>query len=267
MNAPAGRIGQKYQSDKIRARRSRILVETRQLLSEAGFAGFNIRTLCIRADIAEKTLYNAFGSKENVIAAAIREFLFQILDSMSYRFAHDTIDGYLERLLACHLRYMQFKAYTAATVVLYNAPSESPIRETIQALWNESLAPLVSALEGQKGFAIGVTSGAFVHTLSFTTFAVTSEWCLGAIADEDYIDRLSEVSLIVIAGCCRGAAAAQARRWLEDLRRQRAGWIGLRKLAELAAEGAVDDSSARQADALPRPGKTRRRYSPTSSIV
>ena len=48
-------------------RRRRILCAVRDLIRERGLDGFNIRELCRRAEVAQRTVYNAFGSKENTI--------------------------------------------------------------------------------------------------------------------------------------------------------------------------------------------------------
>jgi len=239
MKAPSSRVGIKYKSEKIRARRSRILHETRVLLSEVGFEGFTVRALWVRAGIAQKTLYNAFGSKENVIAAAIREFFVDFDSAIDYHFSASSLDGYLERLATTLAKFMEHRAFTAATSILYFSSPNGPIRETMQAMWAESLSPFLAAIEEKNGFAAGVSADGFVQVLSLTTFAMTTEWCLGAIADDDFIDRIAEASLMVIAGCSRGQLGADARRWLADVQQKHAGWIGLRKLAELNAPAAA----------------------------
>lgn len=54
-------------------RRHRILLEAQTLLDEAGVEGFTIRELSKRAKVAQRTLYNVFGSKEEIVASTIEE--------------------------------------------------------------------------------------------------------------------------------------------------------------------------------------------------
>ena len=233
MNAPVGRTGLKYKSHRIRERRSRILRETRHLLAEVGYEGFNVRDLCLRAEISQKTLYNIFGVKDNVISAAIREFLNEFNDFVDYGHFPDTLEGYLEGMVAIQTKNMAHRSYVAATISLYlSHTNNKTIRSTLKAMWMEALAPFVAAIEAKNGFAAGISASAFIQVLSLATFAVTAEWCLGGIPDEDFIDRVADTSLMIIAGSCKGRVSAQARRWLEDVRQKRPSWIELRKQAE-----------------------------------
>ena len=62
-----------YASPAIRARRRRIQDETRKMIAERGVAGFSMDDLSKRAKVAKRTLYNAFQTKERIIAVAIKE--------------------------------------------------------------------------------------------------------------------------------------------------------------------------------------------------
>ena len=55
-----------YSSPSIHERRRRILREARRLLAESGLEKFSIRTLCKRADVAQRTLYNAFHNRDRI---------------------------------------------------------------------------------------------------------------------------------------------------------------------------------------------------------
>ena len=73
--APAETVGtpRKYASPLMADRKLRILSEAQHLLDEKGVKGFTIRELSRRADVAQRTLYNVFGSKEDIIVSAIEQ--------------------------------------------------------------------------------------------------------------------------------------------------------------------------------------------------
>src|SRR5688500_15915675 len=98
-----------YRSDNIVERRKRILREARKLIAETGLSGFSVRELAHRAGIAQKTLYNAFGSKENVIALAIRQYMDDFNARMTTRFDHGTLEERLEKLIKVHSRNVQIR--------------------------------------------------------------------------------------------------------------------------------------------------------------
>ncbi len=54
-------------------RRNRILDAARRLTAESGFDAVSMRTIASESKVAEKTLYNIFGTKVALIAAAARD--------------------------------------------------------------------------------------------------------------------------------------------------------------------------------------------------
>ena len=54
------------------ARRERILSVTLELIGERGVEAITMRDLALRCGVAVATLYNQFGSRESVIAEALR---------------------------------------------------------------------------------------------------------------------------------------------------------------------------------------------------
>jgi AcrR family transcriptional regulator len=228
-----------YKSASIVERRRRILAEARRMIATEGVAGFNVRDLCTRAHIAQKTLYNAFGSKENVIATAMKEFFVELSSHFEYKKDYASLDGYIERMVSIHGQFIHARPYTSAIVAVYSSFQKNKvIRTTMRTMWDESLQPFVSGLADRKALATGMTPARFIDLLASTTFAVIADWCMEEIADEDYIDRVVEASLIVIAGTTKGRASAEARRWLEDVRAQNPAWMEMRKLAQVRPPGA-----------------------------
>jgi len=54
------------------ARRDRIIAITRELIAELGIESITMRDLAQRCSVAVATLYNQFGSREAIIAEALR---------------------------------------------------------------------------------------------------------------------------------------------------------------------------------------------------
>src|SRR3954453_14424586 len=70
--APTG-VTPIYDSVLMHERRQRILAETRRVIEEHGIENLSMRELCKRANVAQRTLYNAFGSKDLIVGLAIRD--------------------------------------------------------------------------------------------------------------------------------------------------------------------------------------------------
>lgn len=254
MNDHIGLSTLTYKSDAILDRRRRILKETRRLIAETGYSGFNIRDLCARAEIAPKTLYNAFGNKDNVVASAVQEFISDTYADAHFHFEASNIDGFLERQNRIHSRNQLLGRYTKAIVaVYYSSDSCNVIRTKIRTeagRWHDAFT---TAIEAEGGLQPGVTTEWISHLLCSNAFSITKDWACGDIPDEQFLDRVAETALMVLVGTTRGRVNQDARRWIEDIRGQRASWISLRnmttyneqdELAEVFDPSPADDVAA-----------------------
>lgn len=226
-----------YKSDNIFERRHRILREARKMIAEFGLSNFNVRELCARAEIAQKTLYNAFGSKENVIALAIRQYLADFSEHVEYRFEPTTLGGRLERLIKIHSRNIQIRPYTTAIMAVYNSPTAAPtIRDAIRNVSSPRGGAKVFAdhLQVTGALAPDVTPESFTEMVATTTYAVLGDWCLGDLTDDQLVDKMSEMFLMVVVGMTVGSTRTDAEHWLQDLRGQRPSWRAMRQMAEVA---------------------------------
>jgi AcrR family transcriptional regulator len=112
----AGRV---YSSAQMHDRRRRILEETRKAIEEGGIENLSVRELCKRADIAQRTLYNAFGSKDRVVGLAIRDHYLAQLGRMKFAATQDSIEGVIERMVRVSLRATRQRNYLKAILEVY----------------------------------------------------------------------------------------------------------------------------------------------------
>jgi AcrR family transcriptional regulator len=225
-----------YNSEQIVERRRRILHVARQIIFESGIDGFSIRELCSRADVAQRTIYNAFGSKEGVIAHAIRQYQMDFYKRIVCKFRPDTLEGRMELLIRVHSRNTQIKPYTRAIMsVYYSTTAHRAIRDAIRGLNADNLRPLCERLTREAQFAPGVSTDSFMQLAISSSYAVLLDWCVGDLNDDELVDRICENFLVMMVGSTCGETRLGAERWLEDLRDQRPSWLALRELAAVAA--------------------------------
>lgn len=235
-----------YRSDNIVERRTRILREARKMIVHGGLAGFSVRELAQRAGIAQKTLYNAFGSKENVIALAIRQYMDDFNTRMTTSFERGTLEERLERLIKVHSRNVQIRPYTTAIMGVYNSFTAAPaVRSVIRHVSEEGLRPFATRVETSHQFAPGVTADAFIKLQTTNGYATLTDWCLGEIPDDRLVDHITENFLCGVVSSTTGEIRNEAQRWLEDLREQRPSWTALRRIAEVAPINSLELRSAK----------------------
>lgn len=71
-------LKKKYESSRQLARQASILAATRDMLAEVGYTGTTMRNLAQRAGVVPGTLYNLYGSKDELILAALEDMLDEV---------------------------------------------------------------------------------------------------------------------------------------------------------------------------------------------
>ncbi|MFT4054386.1 MAG: TetR/AcrR family transcriptional regulator [Novosphingobium sp.] len=207
-----------YSSTTIFERRKRILRETRKMIGESGLEGFSIRTLCKRADVAQRTLYNAFHSKDRLIALAIRNAYEDVNSYIGYRTSADTIDGIVDRLIAVNRRNLKARNYTRAVTSIFFSPGTSKdvwmaIREMVFLNLRQWLDKVKSDGELQPWAAIDDLA----HMFANVEYSVINDWANDRIDDEAYIRLLITAVLSLAAGATQGATQARAQEMLAQI--------------------------------------------------
>lgn len=202
-------------------RRRRILDEARKMIGRDGLEGFSIRELCKRADVASRTLYNAFESKENVIALSIASYFESFERILQFDRQTPSFENALAHQITTTLRNQQIPSYLHAVSALYFSPSLPPrIRAVLLEIGGRAWKPWIDTLVLQRQLHKGVESGTLLIDLSNLLFAKVHEWGLGYLDDEAFQSRSVESVLIHLAGAMKGAAHASVRgactRWQID---------------------------------------------------
>lgn len=194
-----------YASSSIQARRRRILQETRRMIAEKGIDGFSVRVLCRNADVAQRTLYNAFQSKDRLIAIAIRETYEDINRHIGYKTAATTLEGIIDRLISVNSRNLKARNYTKAVVSLYFSPTIGEdvwdaLRQMVFLNLRQWLDRLAADGSLEEAVDVDEAAGVFANL----EYSIINDWAVGRLSDEDYVPRLVLAVLSHAAGITRG---------------------------------------------------------------
>ena len=206
-----------YSSPQIQERRERILREARKLIAEEGVEGFSIRKLCSRADVVQRTLYNAFHSKDRIIALAIWHAYLEAHRKAKYHTATDAIEGVVDRMYSVNRRNLRGPNYARAIVALYFSPGlGTDILEALRAmvyfqrLWLEKIEQM-GAL--RPGFVIGDV----LNDLANLEYSVIHDWLQGRLNDEAYLTRIIQGFLTYAFAITTGDENVRVGRLLDRL--------------------------------------------------
>ena len=209
-----------YSSPLITERRKRILHEARKMIAERGIERFSIRELCRRADVAQRTLYNAFHSKDRVIALAIREAYEDVNNALRYSTSAETLEGILDRLIAVNRRNLRARNYTLAVTSIYFSPN------TGEDIWNSlremvflNLRQWLDRLQRDGELQPWVNPVELAEDIANVEYAVINDWARGRIHDDDYVRRLVTSVLWLTIGATKGLTQKRAQKMLADMGR------------------------------------------------
>ena len=188
------------------------------MIAEDGIDGFSIRKLCQRAGVAQRTLYNAFQNKDRLIALAIREAFDEFQAYVRTGTDPGSLSGLITRTVAINRRNFRVRNYTKAVCAIYFAPTTP--RDVWQTLQDMSLRANGEWLQRRRDdIHPWIDLDHFAHSMANVQYATINDWCLGRLADDEYLPRLAENMLLLIIGAVHGDLASEAAEYLEAIKR------------------------------------------------
>lgn len=207
-----------YSSPAIRARRKRILNETRKLIAERGMTGFSMDEICKRAGVAKRTLYNAFQTKERLVAQAIHEYFDRYLERLPHNHARGTLEHNIERLVFVIQRNQQIKNYISAIMALYfSSEADDDIWTTMHSMAVKGNLEWLATLHEQDMLHPWIEVEAFVDDLVRLEYSVIYDWCRDHISEDEIAYRLVTAWLNFVLGAATGPARLQIERCLATI--------------------------------------------------
>lgn len=183
--------GRRYDSTGMRQRRARILKEAQLLLGEEGIEGFTITKLSRRADVAQRTLYNSLGSREEIIGRAISEH-YASLTRLLPPFAGRTIDEYVNRASLISGFVVQLRSYASAMVSVFFSPNVDPrIYDRLNQIPEQAYGEVLALMEA-AGIARPPSDRERVlaaRRMSHLSYALVSDWAAGRLSDDEFRAR------------------------------------------------------------------------------
>ena len=216
--------GQGYASSSIIERRRRILTTVRKMISSEGISAVNMDEISRRADVAKRTLYNAFQSKERLIAAAIQQYFEDYEVELVYSTPTATAERMAEHLALVAHRNLSIRNYTRALVeVYYSSDVEPNIRQTIGEIVAHAHRPWIDRLHAERQLQPWINRETLVDDLTRYRYAVAHDWTNGRIPDEILASTLIVGVMTMVIGATKPRARRESEDVLKDLDRHTRG--------------------------------------------
>jgi AcrR family transcriptional regulator len=202
-------------------RRERILLEAQKLLDELGVDGFTIRELSRRANVAQRTLYNVLGSKEEIVASAIELHFTSLLPHLPPPVAGDDLEGYLRRMDAIIELTLSLRRYATAMVTVFFSPSvDLRIYESLRRISQAGSGTWVGrAVEDKLLVKMSKLDQERLSTLLVNIgYANITDWAAGRISGDELKKRFRINFLLCIRHLARAPHRAEIDRLLTAAR-------------------------------------------------
>ncbi len=190
-----------YSSPSIIARRHRILDETRRMIGEVGITLLSMDDVARRANVAKRTLYNAFQSKEHLVALAISKYFEDYAQRIDYSNEDATLEWMIERLVIVARRNLSIRNYTRALMNIYHSPDVDPeIRQAIHDIAAKSHEPWILELDRTGQLQPWIDAEDLIANMVRYRYATAHAWAEGLIPEDQLVMELVRGFLTFMAG-------------------------------------------------------------------
>lgn len=177
---------ERYSSPQIHERRKRILAEAQALIVEKGESGFTIQELSRRANVAPRTLYNAFGDKEGIIARATEEHYADRFNSPKYWHKKITIKNIMYYIDKSVADILATREYARSMVAVYFSPNANEkvylaLKHTASRIIRLWIDMAIKNNMVEPWFPIESLPDRYANVFMTTIH----DWLIGRIANED----------------------------------------------------------------------------------
>lgn len=198
-------------------RRRRILNAARDFVARVGYENVTMKGLAEAASVTAPTLYNTFGSKDELLYEAVLEHYEQLLEEAGPAVGVRGLDRVIAILTSTAETMTREPNYVRT--LLDSFRSRPGGRRLGKALRMEGLQALIEAVEEMRSdgeLQDWVEPTVLATLISGVRRSVTIDWVGGRIALEDLTDMMICSACVMLAGATTGEAAERCRRIAEE---------------------------------------------------
>ncbi|WBX84416.1 TetR/AcrR family transcriptional regulator [Sphingosinicella microcystinivorans] len=191
-----------YNSRSMVERRQRILKATLQLIEEDGVNGVTIRQISKKSDVALRTLYLYFGSREVIIGVAIKDFFYKNIEESGADPEPKTIASLLDRFDRLTDIIIGSKSYSSALApIFFSANIDPGIYDILREIAISHVKSFVCELASSKANALSEgEKDLLIAQMANIEFAVINDALSGRIPLADLSACLKLAVLSLVAG-------------------------------------------------------------------
>ena len=203
------------------ARRAAILDAARQMIAERGYAAVTVRDLADVCRVSVPTLYNQFGGKDRLLAAAIEEHFQLARNAQAYRDSPAGFERVLVVIDQCGEQLLNAADYHQRLLEAFSSLAAThEVQERIARALARVLASELEHMQ-RSGDLVEWASATYVAgQMTTACIGTTVQWGTGVIDDALLNDYLRFGMGLVLLGTLCGPSRAKLETLIESSQRR-----------------------------------------------
>ncbi len=198
-----------------RNRRERILNAAREMLIDGGPDAVSMRDLAVAADVSVPTLYNLFGSKNGILAAAMQELHFDAIDRIRDGGNKKGFDHILALLQGLRREMKAIPVFARATFQLYVTwPEESEHRRFTNLEFAQGYALCLQEIAEAGELDSRMDVDELAAQLNRAVMYTAAEWAFGRMSLDAFVDQSGRAIAYVLCGITNGQTQKSIEKYL-----------------------------------------------------
>jgi AcrR family transcriptional regulator len=193
-------------------RRERILDAVRELVAERGWAELTVRDLAKRCRVSVPTLYNQFGGKDGLLAAAVEGHFRQFLELLAQEAGPPGWRRLIALAARCAENMTRQSAYHRSLIEAFAVARDTgPVQASLVADLTAAFARELHAMREQAELVSWVDPALLAGQLTAACISASVSWARGGLSDSGLRAAMPHAASLLVLGVATGAA----RRGLE----------------------------------------------------
>ena len=193
-------------------RRANILQSTRDLLSRDGYDNITMDGIAHACGVTKPTLYNAFGSKDELLTAAVQDVYGRILARATAPEGVRGLDHVIAILTVTAKVILRERERGEALIREVRTHADGPFGKAVHASIRDALGGAVAEMREDGELQPWIDAGLLTKRIAGIERNVNTEYGVGDLDGGQLVDMTVYAVCILLAGVTRGAAAERCRR-------------------------------------------------------
>ena len=196
------------------ARRSMILAAVRQMVVDHGYEAVTVRELARVCRVSVPTLYNQFGGKDQLLAAAIEEHFRMAYDSLEIQKAKPGSERLLTVIDQSARQLLELSTYHQRLIAAFSSlGSTTQVQMRVATAFAEVLIAELNVMRAKKQLAAWAVPQHLAGQLVSACIGTAVQWSAGFIGSASLQAAMRYAMGLVLLGALRG----QTQAWFSTL--------------------------------------------------